>query len=101
MDASNAELFRGLDWLFLEAQLSSILVIANANGALSTSAVGPVASNVGSCVAVLSRSSDDPEAENSLGEDVEDSVDDDLGADLDLPSATGSTPDTVDISFVN
>jgi hypothetical protein len=86
---------------FLEAQLSSILVIANANGTLSTSAVGPVTSNIGSGIAVLSRSSDDPEAENSLGEDVEDSVDDDLGADLDLPSATGSTPDTVDISFVN
>lgn len=78
---------------FSGAHLSSILVIANADGALSTSTVGPVTSNLGSSVAVLSRSSDDPEAENSLGEDVEDGVDDDLGTDLDLPSATSGTPD--------
>jgi hypothetical protein len=43
----------------------------------------------------LAGSGDDPEAENSLGENIEDSVDDDLGTDLDLPGATSSTPDTV------
>jgi hypothetical protein len=43
----------------------------------------------------LASSGDDPETEDGLGEDIEDGVDDDLGADLDLPGATSSTPNAV------
>lgn len=76
-----------------QVRLSTLIIVADADGTLSTSSIGPVATNVGSGIAVLASSGDDPETENSLGEDIEDSVDDDLSADLDLPGATSSTPD--------
>jgi hypothetical protein len=75
--------------------LSTLIVIADTDGTLSASTVGPVSTNLGCGFAVLASSSDDPETENGLGEDIEDGVDDDLGADLDLPGATSSTPDAV------
>ncbi|VTO88736.1 unnamed protein product [Fusarium graminearum] len=80
---------------FYEARLSTLVIVADANGTLSASTVGPVATNLGGGVAVLASSGDDPETDNSLGENIKNSVDDDLGADLNLPSATSSTPDTV------
>ena len=73
--------------------LSTLIVIADTDGTLSASTVGPVAADLGCGFAVLAGSGDDPETENSLGEDIEDGVNDDLGADLDLPGATSSTPD--------
>ena len=75
--------------------LSTLIVIADTDGTLSTGTISPVATNLGCGFAVLASSGDDPETENSLGEDIEDGVDDDLGADLDLPGATSSTPDAV------
>lgn len=78
-----------------QVRLSTLIIVADADGTLGTSSIGPVATNVGSGVAVFAGSGDDPETENSLGEDIEDSVDDDLSADLDLPGATGSTPDAI------
>ena len=75
--------------------LSTLIVIADTNGTLSAGTVGPVATNLGCGFAVLASSGDDPETENSLGEDIENGVDDDLSADLDLPGATSSTPDAV------
>jgi len=75
--------------------LSSLIVVADTDGTLSAGTVGPVATNLGCGFAVLASSGDDPEAENSLGQDIEDGVDDDLGTDLDLPGATSSTPDAV------
>ena len=75
--------------------LSTLIVITDTDGTLSASTVGPVAANLGCGLAVLAGSGDNPQTENSLGEDIEDSVDDDLGADLDLPGATSSTPDAV------
>jgi len=77
---------------FSETRLST-LVVADTDGTLSTSTVGPVTTNLGSGVAVFASSGDNPETENSLGENIEDSVDDDLGANLNLPSGTSSTPD--------
>jgi hypothetical protein len=79
----------------LLVRLSTLIIVADADGTLGTSSIGPVATNVGGGVAVLAGSGDDPETENSLGEDIEDSVDDDLSADLDLPGATSSTPDAI------
>lgn len=81
----------------LRVRLSTLIIITDADGTLGTSSIGPVATNVGSGVAVLAGSGDDPETEDSLGENIEDSVDDDLGADLDLPGATSSTPDAATI----
>lgn len=75
--------------------LSTLVVITDTDGTLSASTVGPVATNLGCGLAVLAGGGDDPETENSLGEDIEDGVDDDLGTDLHLPGATSSTPDTV------
>jgi hypothetical protein len=79
----------------LLVRLSTLIIVADADGTLGTSSIGPVATNVGGGVAVLAGSGDDPETENSLGEYIEDSVDDDLSADLDLPGATSSTPDAI------
>lgn len=80
---------------FLATRLSTLVIVADTDGTLSASTVGPVATNLGGGIAVLASSGDDPETDNSLGENIKDSVDDDLGADLNLPSATSSSPDTV------
>lgn len=39
-------------------------------------------------------SEQEPEAEDGLGEDVEDGVGDDLGVDTNVAGAIGNTPDT-------
>jgi hypothetical protein len=91
---------RSLPWTrlaVLRVRLSTLIIVTDADGTLGTSSTGPVATNVGGGVAVLAGSSDDPETNNGLGEDIEDGVDDDLSADLDLPGATSSTPDAVTI----
>lgn len=75
-------------------------VIANADGALSGDAVGPETVNGDGAArhGVVRRQQ--PEAEDGLGEDVEDAVGDDLGVDVGQTRAVADAPDTARMSVL-
>lgn len=76
-----------------DASLSS-LVLIKADGALGDEALGPVAVefNIGLRNPAVSKQK--PEAEDWLGENVEDGVGDDLGIDRCFPGSIGNAPHT-------
>jgi hypothetical protein len=60
--------------------------------------VSPVAAELDIGLGDLAVGNEQPEAEDRLGEDIENGVKDDLGVDADLAGTIGDTPDT-DISL--
>jgi hypothetical protein len=74
----------------------STIVINETDGALATKAVGPETAKVYVGLGHLRVGDEEPDAKNGLGEDVENSVRDDLGVDRHLTGPVGDTPDTVE-----
>jgi len=80
--------------------LSTLLIVTNTDGAL-TKAVGPVATNVGADLRDALVRDKEPCAKDDLGQDVENSVGDDLSVNGDLASTVGDTPNTVEVSVLS
>lgn len=69
-------------------------VLANSNTSLGTEPVGPVASHLGGGFAILARGKQQPEAENSLAQNIKHAVCDDFGIDGGLLRAGRNAPHT-------
>jgi hypothetical protein len=74
----------------------STIVITETDGALAAEAVGPETAKVNVGLGHLRVGDEEPDTKNRLGEDVENSVRDDLGVDRHPTGAVGDTPDTVE-----
>lgn len=76
----------------VDSRSSTVLVVADADGALGAGAVGPPAADVNVGLRHVGVGEEQPEAEDGLGEHVEDGVCDDLGIDAGNAGAVGNTP---------
>lgn len=86
-----------VSWPFLQClgtrRLCAILVVTNADGALVAEALGPEAIELDVGLGHVGVGEKEPEAEDDLGEDVEDGVGDDFSVDRGDARAVGDTPD--------
>lgn len=73
-------------------RLRTLVVIADTDAALGVEAVGPEAANVDVGLLHVHVGEEEPDAEDGLGEDIENSVGNDLGIDRGLARAVGDTP---------
>lgn len=74
--------------------LCALIVIANADGTLAAETVGPEATDVDVGLRDAGVSEQQPGTKDRLGEDVENSVGDDLLVDAQIAAAIGNAPDT-------
>lgn len=70
----------------------SLVIIANTEGTLLAETIGPEAVN-GSTVGHVVMGEEEPETKDGFGEDVEDSIGDDFGVDINVPGSVSDTPD--------
>lgn len=73
-------------------------VVLKTDGTLATNTVGPEATEVNVGLGHIGVGDEKPDTEDGLGEDVKDSVGNDLGVDRELARAVGNTPDTAKVS---
>lgn len=74
--------------------LSTIIVVTDADGALAAKTLGPESVEVHVGLRHVGVGEEEPQAEDWLGEDVEDGVGNDLGINAGNAGAVGNTPDT-------
>ena len=72
----------------------STVVLTDADGTLAAETVSPEAVELNIALAHVGVSNKEPGTEDSLGEDIENSVGDDLSIDASLARTVGNTPDT-------
>lgn len=77
--------------------LSALVIVTNADRALAAEAIGPETTKLDVSLGHVHVGQKEPQAEDWLGEDIENSVSDDLTVDGDVAGAVGDTPDTVTI----
>jgi hypothetical protein len=70
------------------------IVLADADSALAAETVGPEAVELNVALSDVSMSNEEPCTKDTLGEDIEDGVSNDLTVDAGLASTVGDTPDT-------
>lgn len=75
-------------------KLGLFSVLANSNSSLGAEPVGPVTSDLGGGFAILARGKQQPEAENSLAQNIKHAVCDDFGIDRGLLRAGRNAPHT-------
>lgn len=76
------------------SDLRTLLIIANADAALVGKTRRPPSTDIEVGLGDLSVGAEENGSKDGLGEDVEDGVGDDLGADADLASSVGNAPNT-------
>jgi hypothetical protein len=81
------------DWLVYAKRLCAI-VLTEADGTFTTKAVGPEAVELDITLTHLGVSDQQPGTEDTLGQDVQDGVSNDLAIDTNPAGAIGKTPDT-------
>lgn len=74
----------------------STLLVADANTALGTKAIGPVSAELNIGLRQRPVRHEQPDAENGLCEDIQDGVGDDLGIDRSPARTVGDTPNADD-----
>lgn len=74
--------------------LGTLIIIAHTKGALLAKTVGPEAID-GCSAGKVVMGEEKPETEDRLGEDVEHSVSDDFGIDINFAGSISDTPDTM------
>lgn len=72
----------------------STIIITETEGALAAESVGPETSKINIGLRDLRVGNEEPDTEDGFGEDVKNSVSDDLGVDRNLAGSIGNTPDT-------
>lgn len=72
----------------------STVVFTNADSTLAAEAVGPEAVELSITLAHVGVDNEEPGTEDSLGENVENGVGNDLSVNTDLAGTVGNTPDT-------
>lgn len=75
-------------------------VVLETNSTLATEAVGPEATEIDVGLGDVGVGDQEPETEDGLGENVKNSVGNDLSINGELARAIGDTPNTTTISFV-
>lgn len=81
-----------LTWIM---HLSTLLVVTNTDVALRVEAVRPEATEVDVGLRHAGVAEEEPETENGLGEDIKNSVGDDLSVNAGLAGTVSNTPDAV------
>lgn len=71
-----------------------VLIITNTDAALGREAVGPPSGNFNVCLRHAAVAQEQPEAENRLGQNVEDSISQNLAVNTCLAGAVGESPHT-------
>lgn len=71
------------------------VILADADSTIAAEAVGPEAVELSIALAHVGVDNEEPGTEDSLGENVENGVDNDLSVNTDLAGTIGNTPDTV------
>jgi hypothetical protein len=70
------------------------VVLAEADGTVTVETVGPEASKLDVTLTQLGVSDQEPGTEDTLGENVQDSISNDLAVNTDLAGTVGKTPNT-------
>jgi len=82
-------------------RLGTIVVITDADATLAAETLGPEAVEVDVRLGHVGVSEEEPQAEDGLGEDIEDGVANDLSIDAGDASTVGNTPDAVKSININ
>lgn len=77
------------------APLRALIVVTDADGALASKAMGPIATELHVCLRQLGMAEQEPEAEDWLGKKVQDGIRNNLVIDSGLAGAVCDTPDAV------
>ena len=78
--------------------LSTLVIVADTDGALLAKTVGPEAADVDVGLRHAGVGEEQPSTEDWLGEDVEDGVGNNLSIDTNNSSTVSNTPDAVDMN---
>jgi hypothetical protein len=70
------------------------IILADADSTLAVETVGPEAVKLDVALGHVGMSNQEPRTKDTLGEDIEDGVSNDLTVDAGLASTVGNTPDT-------
>lgn len=81
---------RGVDGMHL-----STVILTDADSTLAAEAVGPESVKLSIALAHVGVDNEEPGTKDSLGENIEDGVGNDLSVNADLAGTVGNTPDTV------
>ena len=74
--------------------LSTLVVFTNANGAFSRQAMGPEATELNIGLWHVDMGQEEPKTKDRLGENIENSVSDDLTVNINISRAVSDAPDT-------